>query len=168
MLFVNLKLLKYKVVCRLSSYIVESFIYLVLEALFQVIIMRIFSVIVCHCRIFSMLYCYSQRLDSKWCKFLLLMSVWNNEFKFVLASLLMKMEVFLKELSFEVTGFIVDFSNLRWTCIRNWYSASVLVRWHFIYNGKPSLYMAYMIIHTCYFQLFSVSGFVWCLSVYAA
>jgi hypothetical protein len=65
MLFVNLKLLKYKVVCRLSSYIVESFIYLVLEALFQVIIMRIFSVIVCHCRIFSMLYCYSQRLDSK-------------------------------------------------------------------------------------------------------
>lgn len=44
MLFVNLKLLKYKVVYGLSSYIVESLIYLVLEALFQVMVMRIFSV----------------------------------------------------------------------------------------------------------------------------
>lgn len=44
MLFVNLKLLKYKVVCGLSSCVIESLIYLVLEALFQVMVMRIFSV----------------------------------------------------------------------------------------------------------------------------
>jgi hypothetical protein len=47
MLFVNLKLFKYKVVCGLSSYKVESLIYLVLEALFQVMVMWIFSVSLC-------------------------------------------------------------------------------------------------------------------------
>jgi hypothetical protein len=44
MLLVNLKLLIYKLVCGLSSYIVESIIYLVLEALFQVTVMWMFSV----------------------------------------------------------------------------------------------------------------------------